>query len=213
MLKKLLCLAILTVTPLAAKAAEMTPLAAMPSGIYKIDPTHTSVNWKVSHLGLSNYAARFSKIDATLTFNADNPERSRVIAKIDPTSVRTDYPNAAEKDFDKVLATGEEWFNAGKFTSIEFVSNKIEITGPNTGKIYGNLTLLGVSKPVVLDTVFNGAFAEKPFSSPVAAALGFSATTKIKRSDWGFNTYIPTIGDEVAIAIEAEFEQVNIKTN
>ena len=213
MLKKLLFLTALISAPLAAKAADMTPLAAMPSGIYKIDPSHASVTWKVSHLGLSNYTARFTKIDATLTFNAENPERSRVIAKIDPSSIRTDYPNAAEKDFDRELAAGEEWFNAAKFPSIEFVSNKIEITGPNTGKIYGNLTLLGVSKPVVLDTVFNGAYAEKPFSSPIAAALGFSASTRIKRSDWGFNTYIPTIGDEVAIAIEAEFEQVNIKTN
>lgn len=177
----------------------------MPAGVYTIEPSHASVTWKVNHLGLSNYTARFTGINAAITLDPAKPENSSVTATIDPMSIRTDYPDAAKKDFDKELATSEQWFNAGKFPEIKFVSNKIEITGEKTGKIHGDLTLLGVTKPVVLDTVFNGAYAKQPFAD--LPGIGFSAKTTIKRSDWGLSTYVPNIGDDVEVWIEAEFHK------
>ncbi len=206
MIKPLMMTAALLLTP-AAAMAQMTPLAEMPSGAYTLDKSHASVTWKVSHLGLADYTARFAKMDATLEFDAKDPTKSKLVATVDPTSIRTDYPNAAEKDFDKKLAQGDEWFNAGKFPEIKFESTKVEKTGEKTGKVHGNLTMLGVTKPLVLDVTFNGAYIKKPFAD--VPGLGFSATTKLKRSDWGFSTYVPNIGDEVEVLIEVEFHKAS----
>lgn len=186
-------------------SAQTTAPGTLPAGIYVSDETHTSVTFKVSHMGLSNYTARFAKADAELNFDPADPTKSSVKATVDPASVRTDYPHAAEKDFDKELATNPEWFNAGKFPSISFNSTRIEKTGETTGKMHGDLTFLGVTKPVTLDVTFNGAYAEHPMAK--IPAMGFSATGKIKRSDFNFTKYIPMIGDDVDVMIEIEFKK------
>jgi polyisoprenoid-binding protein YceI len=209
MLKKIILTAAIIILPIISKADEMTSVEKMPAGEYKIDETHASVTWKVSHLGLSNYTARFSKIDATLTFDPKDPTKSKVVAKIDPTSIKTDYPHADKNDFNKELATGDKWFNSAKFPEIKFESTKIEKTSDNTGKLHGKLTFLGVTKPLVLDAKFNGAFAKKPYADGDVAGLGFSASTALKRSDWGLSTFVPVVGDEVTVNIEAEFSKPN----
>ncbi len=186
-----------------AYANDMTAWKDMPAGIYTVDKTHASLIWKVSHAGLSNYTARFKSYDAEINFNPADITKSSVTAKIDPTTLETDYVATAEKDFNKNLITKEEWFNAGKFPEITFKSTKIEVTGENTGKIHGDLTFLGVTKPVTLDATFNGAYALQPFSKK--PAMGFSATGSLNRSDFGMSTYVPMIGDKVDIIIEAEF--------
>lgn len=188
-----------------ASAQELTLYKDMPAGVYNIDKKHASVTWKVSHAGLSNYTARFKSIDADITFNPENVEESSVIATIEPTSLETDFVPTKERDFNKDLTMGDKWFNAGKFPKIVFTSTKFEVTGNNTGKIYGDLTLLGVTKPVTLDIVFNGAYAVQPFNKK--PTLGFSATTSISRSAWGMSNYAPLIGDKVTIIIEAEFNK------
>lgn len=193
----------LTAASAFAQDMKMTPWKDMPAGVYSIDKYHASLTWKVMHAGLSNYTARFKSFDADITFDPADITKSKVSAKIDPASLETDFVPTAEKDFNKNLITQEQWFNAGKFPEITFNSTKIEVTGDNTGKIHGDLTLLGVTKPVVLDATFNGAYAVQPFSQK--AAMGFSATTSISRSDFGMSTYVPMIGDKVDIIIEAEF--------
>lgn len=208
MLKRTFLAALLISTPLAAHAVQMpplTPYAQMPAGNYAIDPTHASVTWRVNHLGLSTYTARFTKVDATLNFDPKEPAKSTLKASIDPTSIKTDYPNPEKENFDAKLSTGAEWFNSGKFPKITFESTRIEKTGDTTGVIYGNMTMLGVTKPVALNTTFNGAYANMPMLNK--PALGFSATTTIKRSDWGLSGGIPAVGDEVNVLIEAEFHK------
>jgi len=202
-LLRLAFLLIVLALPIQAKAQEATDLEGMPSGLYELDKNHASLIWKVSHLGLSNYTARFTDFDIDIDFNAFEPAASRVRATIDPTSVETDFPEPEKKDFDKELAMKESWFNAEQFPQITFMSTSVEKTGDNTGKVTGDLTFLGVTKPVTLDVVFNKAIGNHPFANK--PALGFSATTTIKRSDFGLTTYIPQIGDEVEIIIEAEF--------
>ena len=118
-------------------------------------------------------------------------------------SIETDYPNKEKKDFNKELATSSDWFNAGEYPTITFTSTEIEKTGEATGTMTGTLDFLGVSKPVTLDVTFNDAMAVQPFSQK--PALGFSAHGTLTRSDWGMTTYVPNIGDEVEILIEAEF--------
>lgn len=204
-MKQFIALFALLTLPISAHAADMVKISDMPAGVYELDKTHASITWKVSHLGLSDYTARFNTFDAEVDLNPSNLIQSSLAVQISPLSIETDYPNADEKDFDKKLATGEDWFNGGAHPSIAFTSNVIEVTGENTGKITGLLNMLGVQKPVTLDVTFNGAYLEKPFVG--VPALGFSATTTIKRSEWGFATYVPNIGDDVDVLIEAEFHK------
>jgi polyisoprenoid-binding protein YceI len=191
--------------PLTATSQEntATKLSAMPAGVYKLDETHASLTWKVSHLGLSNYTARFTKMDADILLDPMDLANSKVIATIDPTSIKTDFPHVDKKDFDAQLINDAGWFNTTQFPKITYKSNKIEITGDNTAKMMGRVTFLGVTQPITLDVVFNKALGNHPFKNK--PAIGFSATGSLKRSDFGMNTYIPNIGDNVDIIIEAEF--------
>lgn len=184
-----------------------SPFNDMPDGQYNVDLSHASIVWKVSHLGLSDYVARFADFDASIDFDASDVSKSKVTASINPMSIQTAYPNSDEKDFDKALATEKGWFNAGKFASITFNSTSIEMTGDNTAEMVGDLTFLGVTKPVTLDVVFNGAMQRQPFSGK--PTMGFSATTTLNRSAWGMSKYVPQVGDSVSVMIEGEFAKSN----
>ncbi len=174
--------------------------SAAPTGNYTLDPTHASVIWSLSHAGLSNYSARFDDITGALNFNADAPQTSQVDIRIDPMSVNTGLP-----DFDETIATGENFFDAAKYPEISFVSTAINLTGETTGTITGDLTFRGVTKPVTLETTFNGA--GKSFGNP-GKTLGFSAVTTFKRSEFGLTHLVAFgIGDEVTLRIETEFNE------
>ncbi len=201
MLKKIILSAFIALTPLVA-CAQTVEISAIPSGDYTLDPTHASLTWKVNHLGLSNYTARFTKLNATIHFDGTDPTKSTLTASVDPASLKTDYPTPEKEDFDAKLK-GAEWFNTTAFPTITYVSTGIEKTSATTGKIHGNLTFFGVTKSVTLDATFVGGMTSHPFTK--APAMGFSASATIKRSDFGFSTYVPMIGDEVKIQIEAEF--------
>ena len=175
--------------------------SAAPTGNYTLDPTHASVIWSLSHAGLSNYSARFDDITGALNFNANAPQTSQVDIRIDPMSVNTGLP-----DFDETIATGENFFDAAKYPEISFVSTAINLTGETTGTITGDLTFRGVTKPVTLETTFNGA--GKSFGNP-GKTLGFSAVTTFKRSEFGLTHLVAFgIGDEVTLRIETEFNEV-----
>jgi len=204
MFKKILIASVLSLLAFEANA-QTTPVKDMPSGVYTLDKSHASLTWKVSHMGLSKYTARFTKMDATLDFDSQDPTKSKLVATIEPASVKTDYPDAAKKDFDRELAENDGWFNSKKFPEIKFEATKIELTGKNKGKIHGNLTFLGITKPVILDTTLNGSYAKMPYLQ--IPGIGFSAKTIIKRSDFNWTTYTPMIGDEVFILIEVEFQK------
>jgi len=171
-----------------------------PAGDYILDPTHTSVIWSLKHAGLSNYTARFDQITGALVFDPDNPSNSRVDIRIVPASVST-----GDSEFDKEIAFKGSYFNAEKFTEIRFVSTNIKITGENAGDIIGDLSFRGETRPLTLKAVFNGA--GKSFGHK-GKTLGFSATAKFRRSDFGL-THLKAfgIGDEVSIVIETEFNE------
>jgi polyisoprenoid-binding protein YceI len=194
---------ILSIVTCIASAVAKNTFTEMPAGEYAVDLTHASVVWKVSHLGLSSYVARFADFDANINYTPSDITKSKVTAAINPLSIQTAYPNAEQKDFDKILATDKDWFNAIEFVSIDFTSTSIAMTGERTAIMQGNLTFLGISKAVSLKVVFNGAMLRQPFSGK--PTMGFSATTTIKRTDWGMGKYTPSIGDEVDVMIEGEF--------
>jgi len=201
MRKLLLTAAFLLTMPYLAYA-DMTPMSEMPAGVYTLDPHHASVTWSVNHQGLSNYTARFTKMDATITLDPKDPTKSKLVATVDPASIKTDYPDAKTKDFDKEL-TGDQWMNVITFPEAKFESTKIEKTGKNTGIIHGNLTFMGVTKPMTFKATFNGAYLKHPMAN--VPTIGFSATGTMKRSEWGLKNLIPYVGDDVNLHIEAEF--------
>jgi polyisoprenoid-binding protein YceI len=185
---------------------EMTPVEQMPSGHYKLDKSHASLTWKVKHLGLSNYTARFTQFDANLNIDVKHPSKSDLNVSICVMCLATDFPFAAELDFDQVLASGKEWFNGDRYPEITFKSKSIVISDKKTAKVIGDLTMLGKTHPVTLNVTFNGAYQKKFLTN--VPALGFSATATLNRSDWGFTTLIPIVSDKVDIIIEAEFDKI-----
>ena len=176
---------------------ERTPSLA---GNYVVDPAHTSVVWRISHVGLSNYTARFDKVSGVLLFDAEKPQNSKIDIRIDPTSVHT-----GDADFDKTLANERKYFDAKTYSEIRFVSNDIKITGKNSGDVHGDLSFRGHTKPVTLMVTYNGA--GKSFGHK-GQTLGFSATATLSRSDFGLTTLKAFgIGDEVTLQIETEFNE------
>jgi polyisoprenoid-binding protein YceI len=202
-------------TPTAAPAeAPAVDIKYGKAATYTLDPNHASLTWRVKHFGLSNYTARFTKFDATLQFNPDDASATSLTATIDPTSVETDYPGdfkAGHPDspyntFDEEIGNSPDYFNAGAFPQITFTSTEITKTGPDTGTVTGDLTFLGVTKPVTLDVKYNGV-ANFPWA-PEVDHIGFSATGTLNRGDFGQTAGAGFVGDEVEIVIEAEFAEV-----
>lgn len=190
-------------------AAAPTPVTVdAPSGEYHLDKNHSSLLIRASHFGLSHYTVRLTKIDATLNFDQANPTASTLTATADAHSVRTEYPGA--RNFDAELSNSQ-WLDADSHPEISFRSAGIELTSPNTGRMNGDLTIRGVTKPATLDVTFNHSYATFPTGQP-GAYLGFSAHGTFKRSDYGMMVMQPPAGapgsgvsDEVEIIIEAEF--------
>jgi polyisoprenoid-binding protein YceI len=192
---------------MALLAAPAFAQGAAPAGAYAVDKTHATIQWQGLHNGLSWYTARFTAFDIQLTFDPADVTKSKVTATIDPKSIETDFlktrPADSKTDFNAELATGERWFNGNKFPTITFASTAVTKTSANTGKMTGNLTFLGVTKPVTLDVTYNG-FQAKP--APAKTKIGFRAVGTLNKTAWGMPTGGP-IADDVKIEINAEFEQ------
>ena len=94
-----------------------------------------------------------------------------------------------------------DFFGVEANPEVTFVATEIKTTGENTGTVTGDLTLLGVTKPITLDVTFNKSAPHPITKRP---AVGFSATGTVKRTEFGMNTYAPAIGDEVKLIIEYE---------
>jgi polyisoprenoid-binding protein YceI len=182
-----------------APAIADTPIKS-PSGEYAIDTSHVSVIWKVQHMGLSLFTARFNKVSGTINLDAAAPTKSAVSISIDANSVSTVLPDPERtKKFDAQIATN---LGAEKTPNITFVSTSMVRTGAQTGRMTGDLTLNGVTKPVTLDVTLRG---EGVNMLTQKAALGFAAKTKIKRSEWGVTFASAFAADEVEIQVDADF--------
>ncbi|KAA0570093.1 YceI family protein [Azospirillum sp. Sh1] len=178
----------------ATAVGVVAPAFAAPVS-YKIDPAHTAVAFIVNHVGFSNVIGRFNTVGGDVTFDKDAVEKSVVNVSIDTTSVDTNHAKRDEH------LRSPDFFNAKEFPKMTFKSTKIEKTGDKTGKLHGDLTMLGVTKPVVLDIAFN-----KDGVSPASKleTAGFSARGTVKRTDFGMKYGAPAIGDDIQLLIEVE---------
>lgn len=185
---------------------------ALPAGTYKLDKHHASLTFKVLHMGFSNYTASFDDFDATLEIDPAKPQNAKLVAIINPNSL--DLPSPPDGFTQEIL--GDKWLNTAKFPTITFTSTKIDTSDKHTAKVYGDLELLGVKKPVVLSVAFNGGYIGQKMDPH--ARIGFSAVSAFNRSDFGFTTGIPApgsnmgVGDMVNVVIEAEFKGPTLKS-
>jgi polyisoprenoid-binding protein YceI len=167
-----------------------------PAGAYKLDHANSSVTMKVSHMGLSYYTLRFDGVEASYAYDPAHPEATKLEATIDANSVDT-----GDAAFNRQIAS--EVFEAGKYPQIRFVSTAVRPGAEGRGTVVGDLTFRGVTKPVTLDVIFNGAGLDKDHHE----RMGFSATTQLRRSDFGATKYAPLVGDNVSIVMEVEFSK------
>jgi len=180
----------------------VSPAAAL-ADTWRIDKAHGEVRFSYTHLGLSRQSGRFTDVDATLEFSPTEPERGTVEARIRVASVLTGV-----KELDDVLKR-PDFFDAASYPYITFKSTGVKATGERVGELQGDLTIMGVTRPVTMQVTWNFTGAH-PLASINPAytgqwASGFSAKTTIQRSEWGIKRVVPLVSDEIEIGIEIEF--------
>ena len=182
---------------LAASTALAVPALAAPEA-YTLDPSHSQVVFSYDHLGFSTTYGMFSGFDGTIMFDKDDPAASSIELEIPVTSMITGW-DARTKHF-----LSPDFFNAETAPTASFKSTAVEVTGENTAKLTGDLSVAGQTKPVTLDVTFN-----KSGMHPMQQKewMGADATATIKRSDWGLGMFAPNVSDEVELMISIEAQK------
>jgi polyisoprenoid-binding protein YceI len=184
---------------LAAPAIAQAPKApTAQSGTYKVEPSHTRVLFAVNHMGFTTWYGDFTHASGSLKLDAADPSKSQVEVSVPTASVST--TNAT---LDGELKAAD-WLDAAKFPAMTFKSTKVTPTAPGRADIAGDLTLHGVTKPVLLHARFNGS---GPNPMTKAVTVGFEISGQIKRSEFGVTKYVPMVGDTVDLIISAAFEK------
>ena len=199
--------ALAATAPLLAQSTPEVPgqmdATRVVAGTYVADPSHSLIAWEVNHFGFSDYIGLFGDVAGTLTLDPANLSAASVDVTIPVAKVTT----ASAGLTDHLLRPGKDGAKPDFFgpepDDARFVSTSVTATG-NMAKIEGNLTLNGISRPVTLDAEFTGAGAN-PYNKKLT--VGFSATTMIKRSDFGITTAIPLVSDAVELEIHVAFEK------
>lgn len=180
-------------------AAALLSLAVAPAFAepvtYKLDPSHTNVLAQWSHFGYSHPFAHFGDVEGTLVYDAENVAASSVEVTLPLSGL-----NGFSDKFNEHLRSAD-FFDAAKYPTATFKSTRVDDLGGNKLRVAGDLTIKGITKPVVLRVILNKA-EEHPMSK--APAIGFDATAKIKRSDFGVGAYAPNVSDEVTVRITTE---------
>ncbi|WP_300549344.1 YceI family protein [Roseovarius sp.] len=189
-MKKTLIAAALAVTATGALAAPQE---------YSLDPGHSQVVFSYNHLGFSTTHGMFSGFEGEIVFDAEDPASSSVTVSMPLMSMMTGW----EKRFEHFMS--EDFFGAAEGDMITFTSTGIEVTGDNTAKITGDLSMNGVTKSVTLDTTLNQALEAHPMSG--TPWIGLDATTTLLRSDFGVDKFAPYVSDEIDVKISIEAGQ------
>jgi polyisoprenoid-binding protein YceI len=173
----------------------------LPAGAYRLDPRHASVIFRIRHMDLAWFTARFDERTATLQLDAVDPTRSGLSASVAAASVNTGVLNDnGERSFDRAVGRA---IGGDQTPQIAFVSTRIERTGEFTARVVGDLTMNGQTLPLTLNATFTGGRVD-PLRGG-AMVIGFSAYGELDRSQWGVNQWRAFTGDAVQIVIEAEF--------
>lgn len=170
---------------------------AAQSAEYTLDTVHTQIRFGVSHVGYSTSRGTFKDFEGTFSFDPESPQTASVNVVVQTASLDMD-----DAEWNSHLQR-KLWFNIDEHPTMSFNSSGIETTDDNHFVLNGELTMLGVSKPVALDVKLN-----KVGEAMGKQKAGFSATGTLNRADWGMTTFAPMIGTEISLTIEVEGEQV-----
>lgn len=177
---------------IALSAALIAPAIAAPD-TYTIDSKHTFPTFEVSHLGYSIQRGRFDKTSGTITLDLAAKSGSADVA------IETGSISMGFDEWNKHM--DEKFFNSAKFPTMTFKSSKFKFKGDKLVEVTGDLTLLGVTKPVLLKVDLFKCALHPMMKKDVCGA---NATTVIKRADFGMNAFVPMVGDEIKIAFGIE---------
>lgn len=172
-----------------AVSVQATPVT------YKLDPNHTMVLFSWNHFGFSNPTANLGLGEGTVVFDQQHPAHSSVEVTLPLAGLDTHVP-ALDEHLKK-----PDFFDADKYPVVTFKSTAVKALGGNRFKVTGNLTVHGVTRPVVLDATLNKI---GPHPMTKASSIGFDATASLKRSDFGVAAYVPNVSDEITIRITTE---------
>ena len=178
----------------------MTTQTETRTSTWTIDKTHSIAEFAVKHLVVTTVKGHFREFEGTLNIDEANPENSSVTASIDVTSIDTNVP-----DRDAHLRS-DDFFNAEQFPQIIFKSTRLERVGGEQPKLYGDLTIRDVTRPVVLEVDYDGQ-VDDPWGNRRAA---FTATTQISRKEFNvrWNQMIEAggavVGDNIKITLHIE---------
>lgn len=171
--------------------------AQVQPGKYVLDPAHGKITWSMDHMGFSTYVGQFTDVAATLNLDVRNPSASTLSAV-----VKTDSVGSLNSALDGHLKTAD-FLDTAKHPTAGFQATGIRLVDADSAEIAGNLTLRGVTRPIVILADFNQAGVnpvDKQYS------VGFDGHARIKRSDFGINYGVPVLGDDVTLHFEAEFK-------
>jgi polyisoprenoid-binding protein YceI len=181
---------------LSACMTPTTDVQRLPAGAWQLDPSHSSVIWRVRHTGLTWYTGRFDEISARLDFDPARPDAAQLTAIIAADSIST-----GDAAFDTVLS--ESWLHADRHPQLVFRSQRIERIDDTHGRAHGELSLNGRTHPAALDIEFHGGGYNMLVGTDV---IGFAADLTIDRGLYGVgNLPASIVGDEIRVHIEVEF--------
>ena len=182
-----------------AIALPLTAVAAPEN--YTIDPTHTYPHWEVNHLGVSNWRGQFGKSAGKFMIDRAAKAGSVEITVQTASVVSGDNDKGSRpRSLDEHLRT-PDFFNVAEYPTMIYKSTGVKFNGDNPGTIEGNLTLLGVTKPLVLH-VENWKCQPNPFTKK--EMCGGNASGSFKRSDFGMKFGLAGVGDEIKLWIQIE---------
>ncbi|MGH7022206.1 MAG: YceI family protein [Caulobacteraceae bacterium] len=179
-----------------ALLAASSNIADLPAGHYRLDARHASLIGRVLHLGVSYSTVRFDRLAADFTYDPARPEATRLQASVDTTSLDAGAGDGSQ--------FADQFLNAAKFPKASFVATSMTpAADARTGTMTGDLTLMGVTRPVTFNVSFVGVGHGLPFGT----IAGFSASTVIHRSDFGSHSLLSWVGDDVSLQFDGEFER------
>jgi len=193
-------------------AGAFAVAAASPAAAetFKVDITHSSFLFSANHIGYTNVFGMFRDWGGEFTFDPKAPEATKVKIEVKAESLDTNdlrvQASGGVRGRNEHLRSAD-FFNVKEFPTLTFESTKLEKTGEKTGKLHGNITLLGVTKPAVLDVTFNKVAPHPVPAYKGVLTAGFSIRGTIKRSDWGMKFGVPSVSDEVTLYIEIEAQE------
>ena len=197
----LLVVAASITAPALAQSPSPQTATNVKQGTYAIEPQHTQVMFGVDHMSFTTYYGRFSDVSGTLMLSPQAPSTSKFEIHVPVSTISTTSKRLNDE------LRGNQWFDSKKFPEIVFRSISATVTGQDTAKVVGDLTMHGLTRPVTLDVTFHGA-GVNPLDDKYT--VGFEASGHLKRSDFDINPNIPLVGDRVNLVISAAFEKQDV---